>query len=176
MSGERSRVLEVKRHLDGRESRFECDLVEWTPERVIVCFHLERLEGSLAAYDVGQRLDSYGFFWKRRPYNCYYLVPASGRRDAAPVLARFDVVRDVEFIESDGAPAGVRFLDLILDVLVDPNGAHWEDDDEVEEATRSGLLRASDLARIERARRTLETGHRRVIAEVRRTLAGLGQD
>lgn len=173
MKSARRPVVEVKRHLEGRESRFACELIEWRVDCVIVCFHLDRLEGSLSRFDVGEPLDSYGFFWKRRPYNCYYLVPASGPFGAAPVLVRFDVVRDVEFVESAGSLPEVRFLDLILDLLVTPDGARWEDEDEVEEARRAVLLSPPDLARIERARHTLDGGHRRVIAEVRRTLVRL---
>lgn len=212
MSVERPRILEVKRHLDGRESSFECELVDERPGRVIVCFHLDRLEGSLTRYDIGEPLDSYGFFWKRRPYNCYYLAPARLPLGSPPVLVRFDVSRDVEFVERSGAPDEIRFLDLELDLLVTPDGARWEDEDEVERAEGAGLLSPSDLVRIERARRTLlpsplmlssskhvpaserprpstslrqaqagrsgrtetSSGYRRVIAEMRRTLRGLG--
>lgn len=170
------RVVEVKRHLDGRESRFECDLIEVTPSRIVVCFHLERLEGSLTRLDVGTPLDSYGFFWKRRPYNCYYLAPARLPLGSPPTLVRFDVSGDVEYVEGLAALDEVRFLDLELDLLVTPDGARWEDEDEVEAAARAGLLAPSDLARVARARRILDRGHRRVIAEVRRTLAGLRTD
>jgi len=163
----------VKRRLDGTSVSFECDLVHWTPERVVVLFRVgepARLLGEDVA-DLGP-LDSYGLFWKRRPYNCYYFVPSGATLGSPPVLARFDIVRDVEF-ERAGEHLEVRYLDLVLDLLVTRKGLRWEDEEEVEDARRAGLLSASNLARIERARRTLDSRHRRVIAEVQRTLAGL---
>ncbi len=174
MSSERSRVLEVKRHLDGRESSFECELVEQGTDRVVVRFHVEEPERFLGADVAGiGPLDTYGLFWRRRPYNCYYFVPSDAPLGAAPALVRFDVVRDVEFIERSDDLAEVRYLDLVLDLVVTRAGTRWEDEDEVESAARAGLLSASDLARIAQARRTLDTRYRLVIAEVRRTLAGL---
>ena len=177
MSSAPRRVFEVKRRLDGTSVSFECHLVDWTAQRVVVLFRVDepaRFLGDDAA-GLGP-LDSYGVFWKRRPYNCYYFVPASAPPGSPPVLVRFDLVRDVEFVEATDGRSEVRYVDVMLDLLLRENGPRWEDEDEVEDARRAGLLSASDLALIERARRTLDAGHRRVVAEVRRTLAGLGQD
>ena len=50
-------VTEVKRHLDGREGRFECELVARLPSAVVVRFPLETGGGTVY---------SYGVFWPRR--------------------------------------------------------------------------------------------------------------
>ena len=167
------RVIEVKRVLDrasAAERRYDCELVELTASRAVVLFRLVRDGGAL---------DSYGVFWRRRPYNCYYAVHAVAAEDAReqqrarPVFVRFDVVSDVE-IDLLAAPPEVRYTDLLLDLWVDDGGVRWEDDDEVQERARAGTLRSVDARRIESARGFLERGHRRIALEVRTLLRGLG--
>lgn len=156
------RVVEVKRHLDGREDRFVSSLVDRTPWRAVIYFRV-----SPGEFETAVPLDSFGCFWRRRPYNCYYIVePATGKL----VMTRFDVLRDVEFDAGE-----VRFTDLLLDLRVEGGVARWEDEDEVAAAVRAGLLSPADRARLARARAVLERGHARVAAEVRRLLRSLGR-
>ncbi len=163
------RIVEVKRRLDGSEERFDCELVHRTPWLVAVLFQMRPPR-------YRSEVDSYGLFWRRRPYNCYYAVRPG---DAEAVFTRFDVVRGVdvsEVREGSGAAAEVRYTDLLLDLWVGPDGARWEDEDEVAAAVRGGLLSDADRARIERARAVLDGGgHLRVAAEVRRLLRSLGR-
>lgn len=155
----RPRITEVKRQLDGSEQRFDCELVHRTPSLVVVCFEMRR---------PGGRLDSYGFFWPRRPYNCYHIVrPESGEA----VLSRFDVLRDVDLT----TPGEAGYTDLLLDLRVERDGPRWEDEDELAEAVADGRVTAAELEHIERARGVLERGHGRIIAEVRRMLRALGR-
>lgn len=167
-----ARIVEVKRRPGGVDERFDCELVHLTPWRVIVCYRVTQPPpGVRAAF--GAPLDSYGFFWRRRPYICYQMVRP---RDGAPAVTRFDVVRDVEVRGEVQAAREVRYTDLYLDLWVDEAGrARWEDGDEVEQAARAGLLDAADLARIDRTRGVLDRGHARVTAEVRRVLRTLGR-
>jgi hypothetical protein len=127
-----------------------------------VLFRLER---------AGRALRSYGLFWPRRPYSCYYVVPDAG---GPPLFVRFDVVRDLEFA-AGLEPPEVRYCDLLLDLWVDEEGARWEDEDEVQEALRDGMLAAADVRRIQRGRSVLERGYRRITGEVRRALEALGE-
>jgi hypothetical protein len=161
-------VIEVKRHLDGTEQRFETELVHRTAGSLVVLYRLPDAPSG--------PLDSYGCYWAGRTYICYHMVRAHGSPDAGrEVVTRFDVARDVEI-----ADAEVRFLDLLLDLWVEDGGspggiARWEDEDEVAAALRSGLLSPADGAYVERARRTLEQGHRRVVQEIRWLLRRLGR-
>jgi hypothetical protein len=159
----RSRITEVKRQLDGTEQRFDCELVHRSASLVVVCYEMRRADDQPDRW-----LDSYGFFWPRRPYNCYHIVrPASGK----VVLSRFDVLRDVDL----GILGEVGYTDLLLDLRVERDGLRWEDDDELAEAVAAGRVTAAELAHVERARGVLERGHGRIIAEVRRTLTSLGR-
>ncbi|MSQ42150.1 MAG: DUF402 domain-containing protein [Dehalococcoidia bacterium] len=159
-----TRVVEVKQRLDGRVERFDCELVERDRTRAVILFRIERPVFGLREAP----LDSYGVFWRRRPYGCYHIVrPADG----SPVVTRFDVVRDVEL----DAPGEVRYVDLLLDLRVERGAARWEDEAELAAAMRAGRIDASDHARVQRARRVLERGHVRITAEVRRLLRALGR-
>jgi hypothetical protein len=157
------RIIEVKRALDGAhpERRFECELIDASRHRVVVLFRFER---------DGRSIESYGLFWRRRAYDCYYVVPAGG---GPPVFVRFDVVRDVEFA-LDLDPPEVRYTDLLLDLWIEDGRARWEDDDEVVAAHAAGVLHASDLRTVEAIRALLDRRWRHVASEVRRLLRGLG--
>ena len=156
-----ARIVEVKRSFDGaREQRFECEVVELTRGRAIVLFRFER---------DGDALESYGFFWVRRPYNCYYVMRAGSAECA---FVRFDVVGDVE-IDVRRTTAEVRYRDLLLDLWVDTAGARWEDEADVDRAIDGGALTETDARRIARARATLDRGLSRVIAEARREVSRL---
>jgi hypothetical protein len=156
-------IVEVKRRLDGREQRFDCELVHRGATQVIVLYRVRDSGGGRWPAP----LDSYGCFWPRRTYSCYYMVdPATDRF----VLARFDVVRDVEVLAAE-----VRYTDLMLDLWVESGGAaRWEDEAEVEDALHAGALTAADGGYIRRARATLEQGHERVLREIRWQLERLG--
>ncbi len=159
----RPRITEVKRQLDGSEQRFDCELVHRSAALVIVCYEMRRADQRPDRW-----LDSYGFFWPRRPYNCYHIVrPQSGE----VVLSRFDLLRDVDL----GTPGEVGYTDLLLDLRVERDGPRWEDDDELAEAVAAGRVTAAERAHIERVRGVLDRGHGRIIAEVRRTLTSLGR-
>jgi predicted RNA-binding protein associated with RNAse of E/G family len=88
------------------------------------------------------------------------------------VAHRFDVVDRVLI-----APDRVEYRDLLLDLWVSPSGdVHVEDEDEVEQAERDGLLTPAMVARIERTRALLLRDHRRVVAEVARIAGPLVSD
>ena len=173
MSAAGARIVEVKRRLDGSEERFECELVHRTLALVVVCLRVEPGAFGLRSAAAEGTLDSYGLFWRRRPYNCYHMVrPESGEA----VITRFDVLRDVEI----DVPGEVRYTDLFLDLRIEHGAARretvlWEDGDEVAAAARAGLLSPADRGRIDRARAVLDRGHMRITAEVRRLLRSLGR-
>ena len=143
------RISEVKRKLDGTVQRFDCELITRTPSLVVALYRFEDRRGPV---------DSYGLFWARRPYLCYYLVPQD--RGLQP-RARFDVIRDMSL----GA-VEVSYTDLILDLWVVDGALRWEDEAELNAATRSGLVSTADRADIDRARDILTRGHRRIVREV----------
>ncbi len=100
--------LEIKHHLDGRTETWECEAVDVSPDRAVVRFVLPARIGRWP-----KGTTTYGFFWRRRDYNLYRFVGKVGDT----LGHRFDVVTDVR-IEDDS----VEYLDLVVDVVVDPLG------------------------------------------------------
>ena len=155
-------VTEVKRHLDGRVERFACRLVLRRPHLAVLRFdHKEARHAGGLRLPAGSH--TFGFFWRRRPYVLYRIVGPDG----GLIAHRFDVVEDVRLGETE-----VSYTDLLLDLWVDANGtAQIEDEDEVEEHVRRGLLSHGQLDRIEHARVLLLRRHRAIAREAARLLA-----
>ena len=163
LEGESATIIEVKRHLDGREERFETEFVYRARGALVVLYRMPESRWG--------PVDSYGCYWADRTYVCYYMVRAEGSPDAGrEVVTRFDVAREIEITDGE-----VRFLDLLLDLVVEDGVPRWEDEDEVAEARASGLLGPADAAYIERARRMLEQGHGRIVRDIRWLLTRLGR-
>jgi len=146
------RILEVKRHLDGREEVFECERVLVTPNEAVVRFLIPVDVGSVPAGTL-----TLGFFWRWRSYNLYRFLSPQG-----DVLGhRFDVVSEVRI-----APDRVRYLDLLLDVLVAADGTVTiEDEDDVSRAAANGLLTPDQGRTIERTRDLLVRSHDNIVRE-----------
>jgi hypothetical protein len=150
------RITEVKHKLNGTVQRFDCELISHTPSLVVALYRFEDRHGPV---------DSYGLFWARRPYLCYYLAPQD--RSLRP-RARFDVIRDMRL----GADE-VSYTDLILDAWVVDGALRWEDEDELEEAVQSAIVSSDDLTRINHSREILARGTARIVRDVQATLASV---
>ena len=159
-------VLEVKRFPEGRRETYRCLALDVGPRLAVLLFHhpSERRAGGFV-FPAGSR--TYGFFWARRHYLLYVLHGPDGRL----IAHRFDVVDEVRL-----RPGRVEYLDLALDVWVDPSSRAWtEDEEEVAELAAQGLLLPRRLDLIERTKRLLLTRHDRIVAEAQRELRRLGQ-
>ena len=158
------RVTEVKRHLDGRVERFGCRLVARRPHFALLRFdHGGELRAGGFRFPAGSR--SYGFFWRRRPYQLYRMVGPDGRL----IAHRFDVVEGVRLGEDE-----ISYTDLVLDLWVDAQGrARVEDEDELAEYARRGLLSKAQRARIERTRGLLLRRHDVIAREAAGLLASI---
>jgi hypothetical protein len=154
------KILEVKRHLDGREEIFECERILVTPNEAVVRFEIPVDVGKVPAGTL-----TIGFFWRWRTYNLYRFVSPE-----SDVLGhRFDVVSEVRI-----APDRVRYLDLLLDVLVDQDGhVTVEDEEDVTEALSAGMLTDKQLETIERTRDQLTRSHERIARDAMALVIGI---
>jgi hypothetical protein len=159
-------VLEVKRFPQGRQETYRCQALAMGPRLAVLLFpHLSERRAGGFVFPVGGR--TYGFFWARRHYLLYALYGPDG----GLIAHRFDVVDEVRL-----RPGRVEYLDLALDVWVDPAGRAWtEDEDEVAELASQGLLSAQRLALIERTKRLLLSRHLRIVAEAQQELRRLAR-
>ena len=156
-----TRITEVKRHIDGSAQRFACELVALRPDVAIVLFRHVRGR-STGGFHVPRLSRTYGFFWQRRAYSLYRMVAPDGRL----IAHRFDVVEDVRLSERE-----VSYLDLLLDIWVARDGTVLvEDEGEVADHARRGLLSKAQRRRIERTRPLLLRSHGRIEREAARLL------
>ena len=156
------RVTEVKRHLDGRVERFQCRLVLRRPHLAVLRFdHAKPWRAGGLVVPRGSR--TFGFFWRRRPYVLYRMEAPDGRL----LGHRFDVVADVRLGDRE-----VAYADLLLDVWVAAGGEPLvEDEGEVADHARRGLLSAGQRRSIERTRDLLLRRHAAIAREAARLLA-----
>jgi hypothetical protein len=159
-------VVEVKRFPAGRQETYRCRALHMSPRLAVLLFpHPSERRAGGFLFPAGSR--TYGLFWARRHYQLYALHAPDG----ALIAHRFDVVDEVRL-----RPDRVEYLDLALDVWVDPSGRAWtEDEDEVAELASQGLLSPARLAVIERTKRLLLADHPRIVGEAREELRRLGQ-
>lgn len=158
------RITEVKRHPDGAEHRFDCELVLRRPHLVVVLF--EHWHGrSAGGFDIPAGSRTYGFFWSRRPYSLYRIAGPDGTL----IAHRYDIVQDVRLGDRE-----VSYLDLLLDIWVTPDGAVLiEDADDVAAWRQAGLLSAEQVGRIERAQALVLRRHRSIAGATARLLGSL---
>jgi hypothetical protein len=146
---------EVKHHFDGRTEEWSCQAITVTDDLAAVRFRLPD-----PVSDVPAGTLTLGFFWRDRTYNLYRFLSADGE----PFGYRFDVVTDVRI-----EPDRVEYLDLLLDVRVLPDGTvRVEDEEEVEEAARRGLLSPEQDSIIGRTREHLLDQHAHIVDEALR--------
>jgi hypothetical protein len=153
--------METKRHLDGSVDSFACELVLRRAHVVVVRYRHGR--GRTAdGVAIPRGSVTHGFFWRRRPY-CLYRIAGPGGR---PIADRYDVVEDVRLAED-----GVSYRDLLLDLWVTADGTvRVEDEDEVAEQTRRGLLSRVQRERIDRTKALLLRRHGAIAREAGRLL------
>lgn len=154
-------IVEVKRHLDGREERFVCDVLDLVPgERAVIRWqaHLEKpLEDGPLRIPAGL-LVTLGYFWTKQNYLIYRMT----RPDPDGVLwgHRFDICTDVSISSQE-----IRYLDLIVDVWVDSHENFFVlDEDELRDARARGLLTPEQLEIVDATLRELQARYREILA------------
>ncbi len=153
-------IVEVKRHLDGREERFVCELVELLPgERAVVLWRtsLEEPLRDGPLHIPSGPLVTRGYFWTDRSYLIYEM------RQPHPQGKlwghRFDICTDVSISSRE-----IRYLDLIVDVWVDTRGGFFVlDEDELRDARARGLLAPEQLRVVEGTLQELRSRYREIL-------------
>ena len=149
-----SLIIENKRHVDGQQELFQCEGLVVSAREAVIRFRHQQPR-TVGGFHFPAGSVTYGFFWRGRHYILYRFVGPDGRL----IAHRFDVVDEVRI-----SRRRVEYLDLALDVWVDPDGrARLEDEEEVAEYAARGLLSPERLALIERTRRHLLARCRRII-------------
>ncbi len=160
-------VVERKLKPDGTVREYPCTLLHLEPGLAVVAFVMARggtITGLPVVIPPGSI--SYGYFWKRRPYNLYRMK----RADGSIIAHRFDAVADVSL-----GPEVVSYRDVILDWWILPGGEIIEEDrDEFDALVAAGKLPRADIERSRRAAQAVFSRYRHVIDEAEALEAKLG--
>lgn len=152
-------ITEIKRHLDGREERYECELLLRTDDAALVRFGFhqdEPREDGPFQLPSGE-IVTLAAFWEGHPYLIYRLTDENDRL----IGHRFDVCEAVHIDDE------IRYTDLLLDVWIPRDGNIYVlDADEIEDARSSGLMDERQVAFVDRVRQYLETHAADVIKEL----------
>ena len=105
-------ILEIKRTLRGAEKRFECQLLASGPGYAAVLW-IAPEPMHVHGVDLPAGTVSFGHFWEDRGYNVYHWLDGVGR-----TLGFYFNIADQTSI----SPEVVSWRDLVLDVLVTPDG------------------------------------------------------
>ena len=146
-------IVEVKRTLAGVEKRFECRVLARTPTHLAV---LWIAPGAMHVHgvDLPAGTVSVGHFWTDRPYNVYHWL------ERGRTLAYYFNVGLVDEISE----AQVAWRDLIIDVLVKPDGAI----DILDEDDVPPDLPAEHRRTIAQALEQIVTNPKRLVKEIER--------
>jgi hypothetical protein len=151
------KVIERKKKPDGSVREYACTVAAVEGGLLVIRYRMD----AGGKFETPVRLPagsvSYGFFWRRRPYNLYRFTGQGGE-----VLGhRLDAVAQVRWGEGV-----VEYRDLELDWWVLPGDVVvGEDSEEFESAVESGVLRAADVARARTAEREVLSRYRHIIDE-----------
>lgn len=151
------KITEIKRHLDGREERFECELVSMQPGEAVIRYFWHRdqsFRDGPIHLPAGDTI-TWAFYWEGRHFLVYKFMAADGTLFGH----RFDICEGVK-IHSDTIIWG----DLVLDLWVDPhNRIHLLDEEEVEICKAKGLLTSPQRKIIEHTKEYLLRNYKRII-------------
>jgi hypothetical protein len=152
-------ILEVKETLGGERREYACTLLSLTADEAVLLYRLPRA-GRVADLAPPAGTLSLGHFWVARPYNAYHWLTPDGR-----TLGLYVNLSDRTRL----APDRVTWRDLVVDLLVTPDGRCRVLDEDELPAGLDPALRATIAAARERVLR--EQGE--LLAEVERRSASL---
>ncbi len=127
-------IKEVKTTLAGKRQEFICRLLDRSPTHVVVFYPVTRKGGRrVGGLHIPRGTESYGYFWRDRPYNVYHWVTPSGRTLGYYV----NLADSVEL-----RPTEVRWRDLAVDLLFSADGGSVQILDEHEIGDQTAELQA----------------------------------
>lgn len=139
--------IEIKRHLNKADERYECELIRKEVGRVILKYVSDRpFASSRLGITFPPGCSTLAFYREDRPYVFWAIHLPAGE------LAGYLVHVCTEIHIADKS---VSYLDLLLDIWFFPDGRHvLLDENEVDECLQAGVLSIHDLRYITAAKET----------------------
>ena len=147
-------ILEIKHTLDGREKRFDCQLLGRAQDgghAAVLWIAPEPMH--VHGVDLPAGTVSVGHFWADRPYNVYHWLDRAGR-----TLGYYFNICD----QTRVGPGIIEWRDLIVDVLALPGGRL----DVLDEDELPAVLAPEIAAHIAAGKQAILTAPAAVMAEI----------
>lgn len=155
------KILELKRHLNKPDQSYLCDLLSRGSDYVIVKY-VSEMSGRVGTvtFDVGST--TYAYYQTGMGYVLWKMLNAGNRLEGH----LFHICRDLR-VGTDR----VEYLDLLLDVWIDPAGRMTIlDRDEVKECAVKGVIGEKELTWIAQQEQMIIENWRQIISEFDRLL------
>ena len=156
-------ILEVKRHLNKPDQSFLCDLLTRGNDYLVLKY-VSDVGGKVGAVSFAAGSTTYAYYKTGLGY-VLWKMSNPGERLAGYL---FHICRDLQVAEDR-----VEYLDMLLDVWIDPTGEITIlDRDEVEECAENGVIGEQELNWIARQEQEIILNWKKIISDFDRRLAG----
>jgi hypothetical protein len=137
--------IEVKRHLNKPDERYQCELIRKEPDAVVLRYISDRsFQSSELGISFPPGCITIAFYWQSRPYVFWGIY--SPQKQLLGYLAH--ICKEMRIDENS-----VSYLDMLLDIWFFPDGRRVIlDEDEVAECVEAGVLSQEDTAYIDVAK------------------------
>lgn len=112
------KILERKVRYDGTVSEYECQVVKREREELVLLYEIQqgfRMKMNGQQVHIPAETITVGFYWEDRPYNVYHWRTKEGTY----LGSYFNMVKDTTI-----SGQTVSYVDLIVDLMVLPDGSH----------------------------------------------------
>ena len=124
-------IEEIKEHKNKETQRFLCNVLHREANYLVVSFHSEK-EGNIKDIVIPSGSTTIAHYWTDRGYVVWRMYGP----ERLPIGSLFHIVKNVII-----ARKHVRYLDLIVDIWITPDGNFRVlDEDELEECKKAAII------------------------------------
>jgi hypothetical protein len=161
-----SKFLEIKRHLNKPDERYDCELIRKEPDHVVLKYISDRVfESAKLRLKFPPGCVTLAEYWRSRPYAFWTILSPAGELIGYLV----HICRGLKIFEDS-----LDYLDMLLDVWFYPDGRHVVlDKDEVKQCIDAGCLTKADAKYIDAAKEEAIRDFPRNAAEAKKIASAL---
>ena len=147
-------IEEIKEHKNKETQRFLCNVLHREANYLVVSFHSEK-EGTIKDIVIPSGSTTIAHYWTDRGYVVWRMYGP----ERLPIGSLFHIVKNVII-----ARKHVRYLDLIVDIWIAPDGKlRVLDEDELEVCKKAGLMSIEEERWIEKQKTLILHTHAGII-------------
>ena len=156
MPEENTKILEIKRHLNKADESYLCDLLKRNSDWIIVKYVSER-PGRVGSVTFDAGSTTFAYYRTGMGYVIWKMLSPGDRLEGY----LFHICQDI-CVEEDK----VNYLDLLLDVWIDPAGRITIlDRDEVEDCAGKGVIGEEELSWIARQEQEIIANWQQIVSD-----------